>query len=78
MSARTFVARGSVCGSCSHAHRTLSGAQACADRHQAAIVRGNPGGRAYSDREVTVLEPGDGPDNLTEWELEYLREEVQS
>lgn len=47
-----YTTKGSVCGGCGHAHKTIRAALACADRHHAAVRRGNPGGRAYSDRQV--------------------------
>lgn len=46
-----YTTHGSVCGGCDHKHRTLATAQACADRHHAAIARHNTRG-AYSDRRV--------------------------
>lgn len=78
MSARTYTTRGDVCGGCDHTHRTLQAAQACADKHHAAIVRHNTRG-AYSDRRVAVLSPGDEPRHLTDWEREQLAslDEVQ-
>lgn len=75
--ATTYTTKGNVCGGCGHAHRSIATALACADRHQAAIVRGNPGGRAYSDR--TVARSDGLP--LTEWERDEayrLSQETQS
>jgi hypothetical protein len=45
----TYEARGDVCGSCSHAHRSISAAQQCADAHHSRIRRYN-GPNSYSDR----------------------------
>ena len=67
----TYTTKGDVCGSCDHAHKSLTTAQACADRHGAAIARGNSSGsltRAYSDRCVVRI---DGKP-LTEDELDEL------
>lgn len=76
MSARTFEARGSVRGACGHVHKTPTTAQKCADGDGRSVRRGypsrSPHGMAYSDRVVHVLSPGDGPEGLTEDELDEL------
>lgn len=51
MSNVTYTTIGSVRGSCGHNHRTLATAQACADRDNRAVKRGN-GASSYSDRSV--------------------------
>jgi len=48
--ADTYVAVGSVRGSCDHAHRSIATAVACADRDRTHCR--NLGGGAYSDRGV--------------------------
>ena len=45
-----YAAYGSVRGACGHSHRTLEGAQHCADRDASSV--GSLGGGAYSDRRV--------------------------
>lgn len=51
----TYEARGEVCGSCGHAHRTIRAAWRCALGHGRAVRRANPVTYptcAYSDRYV--------------------------
>jgi hypothetical protein len=64
MTAPTYTTIGSVRGSCGHAHRTLSAAQACADADQRACRRRF----GYSDR---VVRRSDGSP-LSEQEAEAL------
>jgi hypothetical protein len=69
-----YVAEGSVCGSCGHKHRTLSGAERCANGYHAAIRRAYPSTfptRAYSDRCIVKYVDGERVD-LSDRELEEL------
>jgi hypothetical protein len=68
----TYTTIGSVRGSCGHAHRTLTAAQACADADQRAVRRGH-GASAYSDR--TVRRSDGSP--LSEREHERLQDARQ-
>ncbi len=47
----TYTTKGSVCGPCGHAHRTLRAAVDCMRKHQRDVTTAN-GDRAYSDRAV--------------------------
>ena len=52
-----YTTYGSVCGGCSHKHRTIETAERCADRHQRELnsVRG------YSDRRVLPIDADELP-----------------
>jgi hypothetical protein len=63
----TYRAAGPRCGGCPHHHRTITGAQRCADRHQARVVR-KRGVEVYSDRDVVRW---DGRD-LEAWERDAV------
>lgn len=50
-----YIARGSVRGDCGHLHRSLHAAERCVEADQRAC-RSLPGGNAYSDRDVAIVE----------------------
>ena len=53
-----FTCVGSVCGGCGVEHRTAAAAGRCCRQHHLDVVRGHPGGRAYSDRTPVAVESG--------------------
>jgi hypothetical protein len=67
----TYTTQGDVSGGCDHQHKTLRSAQACADKYQAQVKRGNPGGNAYSDR-VVVNSDGSSLDDYDREQLHAI------
>ena len=55
MTYTAYTTWGPVRGSCGHRHRTITTAQACADRDDRDCKAGN-GRSAYSDRHVTYAD----------------------
>lgn len=51
-----YITEGTVRGRCNHKHKTYGSAEACAEKDQRDVRRGNPGGTAYSDRRVYAVE----------------------
>lgn len=68
-----YTCVGDVCGACDRKHRTSSAADECCSKHHRRITRGNPGGRAYSDRRPVAVENGvqrrltDDEQDFMEW-----------
>jgi len=53
-----YTCVGSVCGGCDVKHRSAEAAGRCCRQHHRDVARGNPGGRAYSDRGAVAVEAG--------------------